>query len=678
MSNGELLFAPENATRSLDDNPWVVLIVDDDLEVHSFTKLALYDFIYDRRGLEFLSAYSAAEAISIFETHRGIAVVLLDVVMETDTAGLDLVKVIRERFGNDQIRIIIRTGQPGMAPPRYVINHYDINDYKEKTELTADRLYITMRSSLSQYKHIMELEDKSIEILEINQNLESTISLRTRELKQQQHALDEHAIVAITDLNGTITFVNTKFEKISGYTRDELIGKNHRILNSGLHSNEFWEEMYHKVSHGDLWHSEVRDKAKDGTYYWVDATILGLMDAKGELEGYISIRTDITALKESARTIARKDEFLQTLLDSVAEGIYGIDVMGNCTFVNKSFLRILGYDHEDEVIGRHVHELTHHTRKNGTHYSSNECKIYKTNQAHKFAHVDDEVFWKRDGTCIDVEYWSYPMLRDGEYAGAVATFMDTTEQNKNKKEHEVRELQMIQQARLAQMGEMISMIAHQWRQPLAAIMAIAINMKVQIELGIFDLETIEGRNAQNHFFIEQFDMIDLCAQNLTTTIDDFRNFNKKDKPTSFTSFHAVTDKALAIVRSFMEADKIEIIEDYSNEIQIEMHENEILQVILSILKNAQDNFKEKAIRSPKIRILSCDNSLLICDNGGGIPQDILGKIFDPYFSTKDEKNGTGLGLYMSKTIIENHHKGRLIAYNQNDGVCFEIKLENIC
>jgi diguanylate cyclase (GGDEF)-like protein len=164
MSDNELLYAPETSNDLPINDPWVILIVDDDLEVHSITKLALHDFIYDRKKLLFLSAYSAAQATSIFETRSDIALVLLDVVMETDTAGLELVKVIRERFKNDHIRIIIRTGQPGTAPERYVIDHYDINDYKEKTELTTDRLYTTIRSSLSQYKHILELENKKNEI----------------------------------------------------------------------------------------------------------------------------------------------------------------------------------------------------------------------------------------------------------------------------------------------------------------------------------------------------------------------------------------------------------------------------------------------------------------------------------------------------------------------------------
>ena len=163
MSDDELLFAPEEE-EALSETPWTVMIVDDDAEVHSFTKLALHDFTYERKPLRFLSAYSAAEAAELIKKHDDIAIILLDVVMESETAGLDLVETIRYHFNNTMVRIIIRTGQPGVAPERYVIDHYDINDYKEKTELTTDRLYTTVRSALSQYKQIIELLNKKNEI----------------------------------------------------------------------------------------------------------------------------------------------------------------------------------------------------------------------------------------------------------------------------------------------------------------------------------------------------------------------------------------------------------------------------------------------------------------------------------------------------------------------------------
>lgn len=507
--------------------------------------------------------------------------------------------------------------------------------------------------------------------------LENIILQRTKELHEQKYALDAHAIVAITDIKGTITFVNKKFEERSGYSRSELIGQNNRLLNSGTHSREFWEEMYRTVSHGEVWHDEVCNRSKSGALYWVDTTIVPFMNGEGKPESYISIRSDITALKNSHATILHKEEMLETLLNSVAEGIYGVDLMGNCTFVNKAFLHILEYDNEDEVIGKHIHDLIHHSHKDGTHYPSIECKIYKINNLNQSVHSDDEVFWKRDGDCIDVEYWSYPMLRNGNCIGAVATFMDITEQKALKAEHQQQEKLMFQQARLAQMGEMISMIAHQWRQPLSAIASTVINMKLKIDFESFDLETNEGRNAQKDFHNKQLVNIQSYVDNLSSIIDDFRNFYRPDKETVLSTFRTVIDKALTIIQSSIESDKIELIEEYDNEQIFEMLDGEMLQVILIILKNSQDNFKEKGILHPQIKIIVDNSTLIICDNGGGISSEVLEEIFDPYFSTKDEKNGTGIGLYMSKIIIENHHQGKLSAYNENNGVCFKIQLRDI-
>jgi diguanylate cyclase (GGDEF)-like protein len=163
----ELLFAPEEGkqhdTAELIQNTWKVLIVDDDKEVHSFTRLALHDFTYSNRPLEISSAFSAKEAKQAL-TNGYVAVVLLDIVMESSDAGLQVVEYIRHKLKDHLVRIIIRTGQPGEAPERYVIDHYDINDYKEKTELTTERLYTTMRTALSQYKQIIELENRKNEL----------------------------------------------------------------------------------------------------------------------------------------------------------------------------------------------------------------------------------------------------------------------------------------------------------------------------------------------------------------------------------------------------------------------------------------------------------------------------------------------------------------------------------
>ncbi|MDX1572041.1 MAG: DUF3369 domain-containing protein, partial [Xanthomonadales bacterium] len=137
---------------------WKVMIVDDEESVHQVTELVLSDFTFEDRPLEFLHAYSGEEARELFGEHPDIALVLLDVVMESDRAGLELVDVIRNDLGNQQVRIILRTGQPGQAPEEEVIVRYDINGYKEKTELTAQKLFTTVYSALRSYRDITIIE----------------------------------------------------------------------------------------------------------------------------------------------------------------------------------------------------------------------------------------------------------------------------------------------------------------------------------------------------------------------------------------------------------------------------------------------------------------------------------------------------------------------------------------
>jgi putative nucleotidyltransferase with HDIG domain len=138
---------------------WKVLIVDDEPEVHQVTRLVLGGFRFESRPLEFLSAFDAAGAREIMRAQPDIAVMLLDVVMETEHAGLDVVRTVREDLGNRQVRIVLRTGQPGQAPEQDIISAYDINDYKEKTELTAQRLSTTLFAALRGYRDLMTIED---------------------------------------------------------------------------------------------------------------------------------------------------------------------------------------------------------------------------------------------------------------------------------------------------------------------------------------------------------------------------------------------------------------------------------------------------------------------------------------------------------------------------------------
>lgn len=186
--NEVIVFAADRESPQLEYQYWTVLIVDDDPEIHQVTLLALRDFIFKNHKLKFISAFSAAEAKPILAGPNDIALVLLDVVMETDDAGLTLVHYIRETLQNQLVRIVLRTGQPGQAPEQKIVQDYDINDYRAKTELTVQRLTTTVLSALRAYTAIAGLAL-------LNETLEAKVQARTAELavsnQQLQHSLAE-------------------------------------------------------------------------------------------------------------------------------------------------------------------------------------------------------------------------------------------------------------------------------------------------------------------------------------------------------------------------------------------------------------------------------------------------------------------------------------------------------
>ena len=228
-----------------------------------------------------------------------------------------------------------------------------------------------------------------------------------------------------------------------------------------------------------------------------------------------------------------------------------------------------------------------------------------------------------------------------------------------------------QQAKLAQMGELLSMIAHQWRQPLTAISASSENLKLKAILNEIDYTSVENAT----------DDIDKYVNYLSNTINDFRNFYKTDKSMEITTLNELVEKSLNIIENSILSNNIKILKELNSSSKIETYISEVTQVILSLLQNAEDILLEKQINNPTINIKTYEDDktiyLEITDNGGGISNDILGKIFEPYFSTKHEKNGTGLGLYFAKRIIDNNCNGMLGVKNHLNGAIFSITFNKI-
>ena len=247
------------------------------------------------------------------------------------------------------------------------------------------------------------------------------------------------------------------------------------------------------------------------------------------------------------------------------------------------------------------------------------------------------------------------------------------------KKNREKDRQIIQQSRFAALGEMLGNIAHQWRQPLSAINSTASGMELQMELGIASNDDIKKSFANIKGYVEF----------LTQTIEDFRNFFKEDKDLIDFNITDVLQKTLSIIDATYKDNNIEIILDIKDKLISKGKPNELSQVFLNILNNAKDAMVDHNIQKRFVHVYSKTtkeyNIIYIQDNAGGIPEDIIEKIFDPYFTTKHQSQGTGIGLYMSKNIIEKHMKGEISVENLTQefdgitytGACFKVALPKV-
>lgn len=254
----------------------------------------------------------------------------------------------------------------------------------------------------------------------------------------------------------------------------------------------------------------------------------------------------------------------------------------------------------------------------------------------------------------------------------------------------IQEQLLIQQSKFASMGEMIAAIAHQWRQPLATLGAVLINLE----------DSFENSELDKKALTKFLDQADNNISYMTNTIDDFRNFFIPSKTKEIFCLKKATLNALRIIDATFHEHFIEIefliehekTESYQDSVShkekeflVNGYANEFSQVIINLLNNAKDAIDEKLqehdtiFKNPivKIDIFKEENEIIIHieDNAGGIPANVLNRIFEPYFTTKEEGKGTGIGLYMSKTIIENNMQGKLNAYNNSQGAIFEIRMK---
>ena len=414
----------------------------------------------------------------------------------------------------------------------------------------------------------------------------------------------------------------------------------------------------------EFYNNKHRVLRENGSWSWVlSRGKVVSRDKDGRALRMVGTHSDIT-----------ERELATLIYKNSAQAMLVADMNNNIISINPSFTSITGYREED-LIGKNPNFI-----KSGRHDGPFYKEMWDTINTKGV--WSGEIWNRRKNGEVYPEILTINTVKNeqGQTDHYLALFNDISSEKKYEAERKKQEEYLLQQSRMAQMGEMISMIAHQWRQPLGAIAATSIDLQTKMALDVFNLDDEAGRGKCQDYFEKNLQLVDDYVQNLSMTIDDFRNFYKPNKQSTNSLICTPVKKALQVIRPLLVSGKIELTENYDCDKAVEMFENEMMQVMMNILKNSHDNFHDKGTLNPVITLSARSDEessvIEICDNGGGLDEDILHRVFDPYFSTKDEKNGTGLGLYMSKTIIEVHHKGKLIVENRDGGACFIIKIPN--
>lgn len=247
------------------------------------------------------------------------------------------------------------------------------------------------------------------------------------------------------------------------------------------------------------------------------------------------------------------------------------------------------------------------------------------------------------------------------------------------KKNRAKDEAMLHRSRLVQMGEMVSMLAHQWRQPLAIISSVIVGITLKLKLNKFDLDTKQGQEEFIEHIMKEMNDLEDVTQELTQTIDQFRDFYEPNQEKTIENLSDMIETSLHLLKNDIENNNIKVKKCFDNDLQkVLVVKNDFIQVFINIIRNAIDQFIENNIENKElnISIKKEENSvkIFIQDNAGGISSDIINKIFEPYFSTKEEKNGTGLGLYMSKIMIEKHHDGKISVSSEENRTEFMIEI----
>lgn len=468
-------------------------------------------------------------------------------------------------------------------------------------------------------------------------------------------ALDATTIIAVTDHKGKIIYVNDKFCAISKYHREELLGANHRILNSGHHPKQLFLNMYKTIAKGTVWTGEIKNKAKDGSYYWVHTTIVPFLDELGKPYQYVSIRTDISDRMETEDNLKNTLIALATTNKELADIKYALDASsilamtdkkGIITYVNDTFCEISKYS-RDELIGQDHRMLS----------SRYHPKTFFKDMWKKIGSGKN---WKgevKNITKDGKEYWVdttiVPFLNEkGKPYQYVSIRKDITDRKK------IEEM-ILRSEKLVLIGELAAGVAHEIRNPLTSLKGYTEFLKD---------ETAEVEKQQYFdILLEEIDRIDFI-------VGEFM-FLAKPRVLNFSLKNIIStlNHSVSFLQTEARYKRVSIATEFeAEEVIVQCDENQLKQVFLNIVKNSIEAMPNGGDLQIRVKKLAKTVTIEFIDQGIGIPKEKLQCLGEPFYSTKE--HGNGLGLMVCFKIIKDHKGLIQVASEENIGTTFKIEL----
>ncbi len=545
-------------------------------------------------------------------------------------------------------------------------------------------------------QYILKLDKanhEAIDLIKTYKQASSAVSVqevstqRASDILSLEAALNEHSIVAKTDAEGTITYVNDKFVEISKFPKDELIGQNHRILNSGEHPKEFFKAMWKTISSGTPWRGNIKNKAKDGSYYWVDSIIAPIME-NGKVREYISFRFDITKAKRreaiNSEISSLRAKYIELMKDREKFFKYFLESILKITDSEFGFVSEVRKDAKD------VPSLF-------LHFTNDVFWFEQARELNNLNIFCDKVIASGETLIVNSKttdpsiktFLGIPIIfseevialiglanRNGGYPEAclpelkpitdLISEMINTFKLEDSLEYQTKLSQ--HNAKLASIGRLAAGVGHEINNPLAIIQGHLSMIESELKLSSVD----------NKKIFERLGKVDLAIERIANIVKGLRSFSRSDdQPVSSFDIYQLIYETCSMMKDIYVKEGIDF--DFSGKdenVSVLGSRGRFQQVLVNLISNAKDATEGLENRKIQINleIIGKEAKVTVKDNGQGISIDIIDKIFDPFFTTKEVNKGTGIGLALVSTIMK-EHGGRIdVDSKLGNGATFTLTL----